>query len=506
MFSFFKRLNLTKKLVIIYVSITVITVSTLTFVYYQNFKNALLERTFAQLSSINMLKKAHIEDYVDAHDAFTEVSLPEFNHLLYERTGMGNTGETYVVDDNFRMRSKSRFMPEKDPLIIKVKTGATLSLKKGVESQSVIKDYRGVEVLSVYRFLNIGDDNSWYIMSEIDFEEAMIPVIKVRNAVLLIGLLVLLFVGFITYIISRGISVPIKAAKNRIESLAGGLLHVEPTLYTGNDEVGDISRAINQLIISLKKVISYTHQLSEGDFSSKYTPLSENDEFGIELSKTKEKLAGLMLRNERLEINNKKALLKGQENERMRLAQELHDSIGALLTTTKLSISAIEGNDELKQHLKDLLNNTISEVRTISFNMMPSVLIDFGVGAAIKALVKHLEQLSGLSFNFENSLEENQRFDRDIEINIYRIFQEATNNIIKHSKANNVDLSLSLFQERVIILIEDDGVGFKNKQTKHNTNGLRNIRERVKLLGGEVTINSSPKGTSIEAEIPVKNE
>lgn len=509
MFSFFYRLNLTKKLVLIYVSVIVLAISLLTFTYYISFKNALFERTFAQLSSINMLEKQHIEELFNkAYESNIKIILDEvvkFDHMLYERTGMGETGETYIVDDDLIMRSISRFIDDLDKSHVVVDTKATKCLREGITGQDVLEDYRGVEVLSVYRYLEFENGIKWYIISEIDYEEAMIPVLKVRNTLLWIGLYVLIAVIIITIYVSKGISEPIKEMKAKVEMLASGKLQVDPLKYKGEDELGDITNAINQLIVSLNKVLDYTRGLSSGNFHISYQPLSDEDEFGMDLSLTKYRLMETLEKNKKLEFQNKKALLKGQENERIRLAKELHDSIGALLTTAKFTVSSLEGNEDEKAKLKALIDQTVQEVRAISFNIMPGVLVDFGLGAAIKALVQQVEEATNLTFNYENNLQEHERFDSEIEINVYRVFQEAINNIVKHAGAQKVELSISNYENTLIVLIEDDGSGFDSKlKVEKNSNGLRNITERIKMLQGQVNIHSNNKGTSIEAEIPLK--
>ncbi|PKK34635.1 hypothetical protein BWI96_21090 [Siphonobacter sp. SORGH_AS_0500] len=142
------------------------------------------------------------------------------------------------------------------------------------------------------------------------------------------------------------------------------------------------------------------------------------------------------------------ALLEGQEEERKRLAQELHDGVGQLLTGIRLQIELLQNasyTDKEKisyQVLKELVLETIETVRQISYDLMPSVLTDFGLVSALRLLSEKITKISGIKVRF-NSGEFPIRLSSAIEVNLYRIVQEAINNSLKYAKASVIDITLT---------------------------------------------------------------
>ncbi len=206
-------------------------------------------------------------------------------------------------------------------------------------------------------------------------------------------------------------------------------------------------------------------------------------------------------------------LISSQEEERKRIAGELHDSLGQeLLIIKNRSILAIENiNDEnsVRQHfdeISSLSSQAINEVREITYNLRPFHLDRIGLTKAIHSLVTRVQSSSGI--NFKMFIDEiDNVFPKDSEINIYRMIQEGINNILKHSQATSVVLTISKEEAGVLILIQDDGTGFiadeKNPKSIKNGFGLIGIRERAMFLKGEMEIDSSPgKGTKIKITLP----
>jgi hypothetical protein len=157
--------------------------------------------------------------------------------------------------------------------------------------------------------------------------------------------------------------------------------------------------------------------------------------------------------------------------------------------------------------IKNLLQDTILEVRRISFDLMPSVLSDFGLGAALL----HLSERFSLSLSSNVSIEfvgakDIGRFEKNIEINTYRIIQEALNNAIKYSEATNIMLDLQFETGLIRFSVQDNGRGFTpqdKRKTDGSGRGMTNIRERVSLLNGNLIFNSIiEEGTTITVEIP----
>ena len=210
------------------------------------------------------------------------------------------------------------------------------------------------------------------------------------------------------------------------------------------------------------------------------------------------------------------ALIEGQEQERKRFSRELHDGIGQMLTGLKLHAEKLRQFqlDDDKQRkrfdqLVKLIQDTIQTTRQISFNLMPSVLDDFGLNAALNLLCEQTSELSGIKIRFKGK-QERIILSQPMEIGLYRIAQEALNNAVKHAGAEHIWIKLIENKNNVILEIEDDGKGFlirnlKNKENSFLTqNGIENIRTRTQLLNGEMEITSELNGgTKLVVQVEV---
>jgi two-component system NarL family sensor kinase len=195
------------------------------------------------------------------------------------------------------------------------------------------------------------------------------------------------------------------------------------------------------------------------------------------------------------------AVMETQEQERKRIAEDLHDSLGHLLSTAKLNLQTFPaGQQHLTENPLELLNQASTEIRNITFNLMPKTLEEEGLIPALNELaskcpVKVMLQVHGM---------ENVSLEKQAQFNIYRIIQEAVNNILKHAQANEINLQLIHRDKQLTIMIEDDGKGFDKNMVKKKGRGLTNITTRAKWLNGAVAFDSSPgRGTTISIEIPV---
>jgi PAS domain S-box-containing protein len=203
-----------------------------------------------------------------------------------------------------------------------------------------------------------------------------------------------------------------------------------------------------------------------------------------------------------------KAMFDGQEMERKRLAKEIHDGLGQsliairLLLEGKIAVSSGINTDALEK-IRQLIDNTISEARLMSNNLMPSVLHEFGFVTALRQLCDHVRQSTRIKVNFEVDC---SRFVLNTVQTVYlfRIAQEAVNNILKHAKAGEMSVLVNQSDSQLELLISDNGQGIKKEKAENvSGNGLYNIRERVQLLQGEFQLTSSPgQGTEIKIIIP----
>ncbi|MBL7856750.1 MAG: type IV pili methyl-accepting chemotaxis transducer N-terminal domain-containing protein [Cyclobacteriaceae bacterium] len=209
-------------------------------------------------------------------------------------------------------------------------------------------------------------------------------------------------------------------------------------------------------------------------------------------------------------------ILEGQEEERKRIAMDIHDGIGQMLTSLKYHVESVDLSAEDKAQRKlseidQLIKQVIKEVRKVTFNLKPTVLGDYGLQAALHVFVKEMGKLvePKLEFHAESDI---VRLPQKVENNIFRIMQEAINNAIKYSGAEKIDVQLKQGLHEVIAIVKDEGVGFDTRIVeKRSVNiesgrGLFNMYERTEYINGLLDIFSSPgKGTTVTLTVPVQS-
>jgi PAS domain S-box-containing protein len=215
-------------------------------------------------------------------------------------------------------------------------------------------------------------------------------------------------------------------------------------------------------------------------------------------------------RKRALEIERTEALVIGQENERRRLAQELHDGLGQSISAIGLNLNSLEPelkhfNEKFKKiydEVRQSLNQTIDEVRTISRNLTPHILEDFGLPRALEHLFETIDKSTTveLSLSLHGDL---LSIDKKAALGLYRIIQELLNNALKHAEANHINVHVTRARLELIGIVEDDGHGF-DVDVKSQGMGLSNVESRAQLLKGEIHIDSCKKsGTSVSINIPL---
>ncbi|MBX7107672.1 MAG: sensor histidine kinase [Chitinophagales bacterium] len=215
------------------------------------------------------------------------------------------------------------------------------------------------------------------------------------------------------------------------------------------------------------------------------------------------------------ELKTYNAMMEGQEEERKRIASDLHDRLGSMLSTVKMHFNALEEKVENYQsqnviqfeRANQLLDEACDEVRKISHNLHTGMLMHFGLQAALRELMESIEGSGKIKTRLLfYGLPE--RLHQPLEIGIYRIIQECISNILKHAAAKNITVQLNKLERQLNIVIEDDGIGFDVKASKAKTGmGLKNIDARARKLHGTFAIDSTPgKGTTAIIEIPMPDE
>jgi two-component system NarL family sensor kinase len=197
------------------------------------------------------------------------------------------------------------------------------------------------------------------------------------------------------------------------------------------------------------------------------------------------------------------AVMETQEQERKRIAEDLHDSIGHLLSTAKLNLQTFPENQKhLMENPLELLNQASSEIRNITFNLMPRTLEEAGLGPALNELATKISNAGTIRVFLQMHGMENTVLEKQAQFNIYRIIQEAVNNILKHAEAKEINIQLIRQEQQLSIMIEDDGKGFDPQKIK-NGRGIKNITTRSIWLNGTMVIDSTPgRGTTLAIQIP----
>jgi two-component system, NarL family, sensor kinase len=206
-----------------------------------------------------------------------------------------------------------------------------------------------------------------------------------------------------------------------------------------------------------------------------------------------------------------KAVIEAEENERKRIAGDLHDGVGQIMSAAKMNLSSIEsrlnfGNNEDKiafEKIVNLVDESCKEVRTVSHNMMPNALLKSGLSSAVKEFIDKIDNRVLKVNLYSEGL--NERLDSNVETVLYRVIQECVNNVIKHSGANELDISLIKDTDGIAATIEDNGKGFAvAEKAKADGIGLKNIKTRIEYLKGTVDFDSFPgKGTLVAIHVPL---
>jgi signal transduction histidine kinase len=196
-------------------------------------------------------------------------------------------------------------------------------------------------------------------------------------------------------------------------------------------------------------------------------------------------------------------VFNAQEGERKKLGEELHDNVNQLLGVIKLYIEHAQVNpaakDEMLKKSSEYLMQVINEIRGLSKSLISPTLQDLGLIASIHELIESIQQIKMIEIELHTNNFEEQKLPDLKKLMVYRILQEQLNNILKHSRAEHVEIELKQTEPNVYLRIEDDGMGFDASRIKSGL-GFKNIRHRLELINGNMQIESAPgEGCKIEA-------
>ncbi|PLW96655.1 MAG: hypothetical protein C0593_10945 [Marinilabiliales bacterium] len=394
------------------------------------------------------------QDYLDA-------IMVENNPL----EGMGESGESYLVGKDGFMRSASRFIPN-SILQVEVTTAAVDQAFFGEPGKAILNDYRGVEVLSCYKKLDL-EGLSWVILAEMDTQETIRPALKARYRIVVISVIIAFLIFLFALFISRRLTLPIRNLTKAAQEITRGNA-IAPVKEAGSDELGVLVETFNNMA---KQIEIHKRELNA-------------EKFG------------------RL-----RSMIDGQEMERRRISRELHDGLGQNLIAIKMKINTIadlpdEEKDRTIEEISLWFEKTIEEIRRMSNDLIPEELDTFGLIRATGNLLDTLSDTTGIDVTYSHSGIKSIN-NKKTKTYLFRIIQEAVNNVVKHAGASKLFVSLERKNNHLSLNIEDNGKGMSSEINTIAGNGIMNMKERVSLLQGKIIINSAPgKGTNISVSIP----
>lgn len=301
------------------------------------------------------------------------------------------------------------------------------------------------------------------------------------------------------------------------------------TLIVGVVEVGLGWYIWRSLSGGLRRLLQATREVSQGDLSQP-VPVTSGDEFGelarsfnaMMLSLRQSQDENLRLTQEALRMREERVRLlqeslvrvvQAQEEERQRVARELHDQAGQALTAIRLGLAQLERettSPQVKEQaasLRALTADTMEEIRNLALDLRPAALDELGLVPALREMVRDFSRRVGFPINLEVSGLE-KRLPLEIEVALFRAIQEGLTNVAKHSRATHACVNLKADATRLEVGVEDNGVGFSVAEVVgalgRRSLGLFGIQERVSLLGGTSQVQSEPgKGTKLTISVPL---
>ncbi|MFN3928073.1 MAG: ATP-binding protein [Thermoflexus sp.] len=225
----------------------------------------------------------------------------------------------------------------------------------------------------------------------------------------------------------------------------------------------------------------------------------------------RQRLMAEMQQRETLRSQFLERILMAQEEERRRIARELHDEAGQALTSLRVSLGLLEREIQQPEamlgrvaELKHLVEEIMEDLHRLAMDLRPAILDHLGLVAALRQYIGMYQRRYGLDVQFESIGLEEERLPPVVEIALYRILQEALTNVARHARATRVDVLLERRGDRIIAVVEDNGVGFDPEQAMRDGHlGLFGMRERAEQLGGKLIVESTPgSGTTVVVEVP----
>jgi signal transduction histidine kinase len=431
--------------------------------------------------------------------------------------GLGESGETYIVGDDERMRNDSRFFIQEPDryfhllrergadtamlalirahassvLLQDARTEAVRAALRGETGTRVIDDYRGVPVVSSYTPLAIPGVR-WVMLAEIDTQEAFRSIAALRERLVLWGL-VTLFLGLIvSVVVARSISHPVLSLARTAAQFGGGDLAPRARVRT-RDEIGTLASTFNDMA---DRIARNTDALER--------EIVERRSAEARLTASRETLRNLSAH-----------LQSVREDERKGVAREIHDELGQALTTLKLELRLLADDTAPDSaaaaprivRMTELIDSTIRSVKRLITDLRPRLLDDLGLVAAIEWQAEDFTRRTGIDCRVRIDPPDFE-LDAARSVAIFRIFQEALTNVARHAGAAAIRARLERDGARVLLEVADDGRGISRDAAESPSSfGLLGIRERASYWGGQAAIDTAPGGgTVLLVTLPIPPE
>lgn len=347
----------------------------------------------------------------------------------------------------------------------------------------------------------------WGIAVEQETDVALAVADDLQQRILLFGILALVLAAALAWFDVRQVVKPLGVLTSRAAKMAGGDLET-PITSTRKDEVGTLATTFETMRVKLKESLEEIER-RDRELEQRVQERTREVQRLYEELQRKEELRGRLLEK----------VISAQEEERQRIARELHDETGQALTGIVMSLEAAEDAVDREpeaarqrlQRAKSLAAQSIEGIRHMVVDLRPAALDDLGLAPALRALAEGRLGEKGVRLQLETS-GLRDRLPAPIETCIFRVVQEAVTNIVRHAEAKSARIHLRREERSVSLVVEDDGRGFDvvevmNSQDKTRALGLAGMEERVSLIGGDFVVDSAPgQGTRIRATIPLESE
>lgn len=440
------------------------------------------------------------EEFVGLLSGFLDLGGPAMVDPLRHAATLGHTGHATLFDRDGVTLASTLPVPFQSPsehpdLYRKViATGQRLVEEEEYELEGIPGETKGdIHVMAAVPLTTV----PWGVAVGGDEVETFAGVKRLRLGLLLLSGAALVVVWVGTLIGARKLVRPIQQVTEAAQQIADGELHT-PLEVTGMAEIGVMATALDRM---RKQMLANIEELADWNQKLETRVTEQTVEIREQQALTKKLLH---------------KTLTAQEEERGRLARELHDQIGQSLMAVEIHLSRIANSlpDDDEESLKrveqgrTVAQQATKELRQVIAALRPGVLDQLGLVPALNWMSKHTLRPLGLKVDIKTSGLD-KRFPDEIETILFRIAQEAMNNVARHSKAESLEISLQRVDEQAMMTLSDDGCGYdlsavRTEEDYSRGLGLAGMQERASLVGGKVTVESEPgQGTMVRVMLPV---